>query len=585
MVENQPQDDDSVDPYRDLEGVGSSSSKRFVKFANDMCMRAHGDPTDDRTPTYSKLLNYLETDERIPLITNMGKNMVYNLWKDSSNPRGLWRKTTMESYESSQTKWTTVLDVDELAKKENESWVWRGSRVLPRARDALHSEDSSPGVTRALISLSKDNSPDKVTIREFDLERNAFISEGDDGFVLPEGKCRACYRSRDVLLVGYGDTSDPDSLTRYGYPRKIREWVRGTDIKDAPVVFEGETTDIAVSSYIDDQRLRSGGGIFEIRTRTLARNNTKYWARKVKPEHLLTSTDPRHIAAGDPGPFKEVEIPSDGEIDFVGNVLMITLISDWSPETGKKFKGGSILYVNSHKFIKYGPKDRIYHVIFQPTERLTCDNYCVTQNFLILCLTENLKSKLEFYKFEKDANKLRLVGMDKNGHIRSINIRAVDPYGGDEFWLTTTGYLEPTTLCLASAANMDTDDKKKIRKTGSDGYVVRKLKSLAERFDASELDVVQKSVPSKDGTEIPYFIIAKKSLLTSSNAALDKKNITLLYGYGGFEVSLGPHYIAPTGIAWLERGGVYVEANIRGGGEFGKKWHQVRILLVSLLVQ
>jgi prolyl oligopeptidase len=479
------------------------------------------------------------------------------------NPKGIWRKTTMESYESNSPSWTTVLDVDELAQKESQPWVWRGSRVLPRARDPM-SEDGKRA-TRALLSLSKGAASETVVVREFDLLKSAFVTT--DGFVLPEGKSRACYRSRDVLLVG-GDFG-PDSLTNSGYPRTIREWVRGTDIRDAPVVFEGEKGDMAVSSYIDDQRLR-GGGIFEVRTRALAPNNSKCWVRKIKPEHLLPSNDSQRLAAGDPGSFKEVETPGDAEVDFIGNLLMITLRSDWSPESGKKFRAGSLIYVNSHKFVKYGPKDRIYHVLFQPEDRVTCENYCATKNFLIVSVMDNLKSKLEFYRFEKDANKLRLVGMDKNGHVRSVNVRSVDPYEGDEFWLSTTGYTEATTLYLGDAAKMDTDDKKKIRKTGSEGYIVRKLKALPEQFDSSGIEVIQKSVASKDGTEIPYFMIMK------SGASASKRNVTLLYGYGGFEVSLGPQYIAPTGIAWLERGGVYVEANIRGGGEFGPNWHQVR---------
>jgi prolyl oligopeptidase len=369
------------------------------------------------------------------------------------------------------------------------------------------------------------------------------------------------------LLVG--SDFGPDSLTTSGYPRTIREWVRGTDVNDAPVVFEGEKTDIAVSAYIDDQRVR-GGGIYEVRTRALTSNTSKYWVRKVKYEHLLTEDDPKRAGEGDLPPFKELEVPDDSEIDFVGNLLMITLRSDWSPEEGKKYPQGSIIYVNAHKIIKYGPKDRIYHALFQPAERVACENYSVTQRFLVLSIMDNVKSKLEFYKLEKDANKLRLVGMDKNPQIRAINVRSVDPYEGDEFWLTTSGYIEPSTLWLADASQMDSQDKKVIRKTGSEGYIVRKLKALPDQFDSSNLEVVQKVVASKDGTEIPYFMIMKKG------TQLDKSNPTLLYGYGGFEVTLGPHYVAPTGLAWLERGGVYVEANIRGGGEFGPSWHQVR---------
>lgn len=467
----------------------------------------------------------------------------------------------MKSYESGNPTWTTVLDVDELAKKEDTAWVWRGSRVLPRGRDPM--SDNGTMVTRALISLSKDGS-DRVVTREFDLLTSTFVKK--DAFDLPEAKTRACYKSRDILLVG--TDFGANSLTDAGFPRMIREWRRGTDISSAPIVFEGEKSDIAVSAYIDDQRVR-GGGIYEVRTRALTYSTSKYWVRKIKYEHLLPDDDPSRSEVGDEPEFKQIDVPEDAEIDFVGNLLMITLRSTWMPEPGKKFSPGSIIYVNAHKFIKYGPKDRIYHVLFQPAERIACENYTVTKNFLVLSILDDMKSRLEFHILEKDGNKLRLVGMDKNAQIRMANVRAVDSYEGDEFWLITSGYVEPTTLWLADAATMDSQDKKVVRKTGSEGYIKRKLKALPEQFDASDMEVIQNNCYSKDGTKIPYFVVMKKGTL------LNKSNPTLLYGYGGFEVSVGPHYVAPTGIAWLERGGVYVEANVRGGGEFGPSWHRV----------
>lgn len=468
----------------------------------------------------------------------------------------------MSSYESDNPKWTTVLDVDELARKEKIPWVWRGSRVLPRSRDPK--SDNGKRVTRALISLSKAGS-DTVVTKEFDLTTSQFVQQ--NAFNLPEGKTRACYKSRDVLFIGadFG----PDTLTDAGFPRTIREWTRGTDVKRAPVVFEGEKSDISVSAYIDDQRVR-GGGIYEVRTRATSLSVSKYWARKIKPEHLLAEDDPLRAGVSEVPEFREVQVPDDCELDFVGNLLMLTLRSDWIPEAGKKFTQGSIIYVNSHKFLKYGPKDRIYHVLFQPSDRVVCENYCVTQNFLVLSVMDNVKSKFEFYKLEKDANKLRMVGTEKQAQIRTATVRSVDPYDGDKFWLTTTGYTEPATLWLGNAESMDGADKKAIRRTGSEGYIERKLKSLPEQFKSSEMEVIQNSAYSKDGTKIPYFVIMKKGTL------LNKANLTLLYGYGGFEVSIAPHYVAPTGIAWLEKGGVYVEANIRGGGEFGANWHKVR---------
>jgi prolyl oligopeptidase len=468
----------------------------------------------------------------------------------------------MSTYETDSPKWTTVLDVDELSKTESIPWVWRGTRALPRARDPF-SEDGKI-VTRVMISLSKDGE-EAVVVREFDLLTGTFVV--DDAFSLPDpAKTRVSYKSRDVLLVG--SDFGPGSMTNAGFPKTIREWNRGQDIKNAKVVFEGEQTDVAVTSYIDDERPR-GGSLYEIRTRIISTNATNFFVRKLKPEQLLQHDDPKRQKVGEPPDFKELHIPESSEIDFVGNLLVIILRSDWSPEDGTIFVAGSLIYVNSHKFVKYGPKDRIYHVLFEPKEFMSCEDYIVTKDFVVLCVSDTLSSRLEFYKLEKDANKLRLVGLDKKPQMRTMSIRAVDAYDGNMFWLTTCGYTEQITLSLADAANMDTDDKKVIRRTGSEGYILRKLKSLPTCFDASTVEVSQKLATSKDGTKVPYFIISNKN-----SQSKEKRSPTLLYAYGAFGVSLGPQYAGATGIAWIERGGVYVEAIVRGGGEFGDDWHQ-----------
>ena len=174
------------------------------------------------------------------------------------------------------------------------------------------------------------------------------------------------------------------------------------------------------------------------------------------------------------------------------------------------------------------------------------------------------KSKLQFFKIENDGGSLTLIeGASQEAQIRDVGIRPIDPYSGsDEFWFTTSDFVTPSSLFLADAAKMEQANGE------SDAFIVEKVKSLPPQFDSSGLVVSQCTAISKDGTEIPYFIVRKEGTV------LNGKNPTLLYGYGGFEVSLGPHYVATQGVAWLERGGVYVEANIRGGGEFGPAWHQ-----------
>uniref|UniRef100_A0A7S2HZ48 Prolyl endopeptidase n=1 Tax=Helicotheca tamesis TaxID=374047 RepID=A0A7S2HZ48_9STRA len=477
----------------------------------------------------------------------------------------------MESYKTSDPKWETVLDLDELGKKEDVSWVWKGSRPLPRARDPL--SNNGIRVTRALLSLSRGGA-DATHLREFDLLSNEFVSKEDGGFILPEAKTRASYKSRDVLLVG--SDFGPGTLTDSGYPRTVREWVRGTEIEDAKVVFEGEKTDVSVSAYIDDQR-HHDGPIYEVRSRALTFYTSKYWARTVKYEDLLAPNDPLREGVEEPGDFVEVDVQMDANIDFVGKWMIISLRSDWEPTPGgKQYKKGSLLYVDAETILTEGSKNAQYHILFEPTERSAYETYSITKNYLILNVIENVKSKHLFFKFDKENDgKLVYVGGDNEAQIRACYAGSVDPYESDEFWFTTSGYTQPSTLFLADVSKVggktNEGEIEKELDEENEEYILEKLKSLPPQYDAEGLTVTQCTAISKDGTEIPYFLVSK------NDTVLDGNTPTLLYGYGGFEISLGPKYIATSGISWLERGGAYVEANIRGGGEFGPSWHQAAL--------
>jgi prolyl oligopeptidase len=320
------------DPYIWLEDVESEASLAFAMEANKQCLEALGDPASGKTDTYAKVLKVLESNDRIPHVTKLGRDVegndiLYNFWKDAANPKGLWRKTTLDSYHSatstSPTDWTTVLNLDEQAERDGIGWVWKGSRPLPRSRDP--ESDNGRLVTRALLSLSRGGS-DAAHTKEFDLLAGAFVT--DQPFNLPEAKTRACYKSRDVLLVG--SDFGPDSLTDSGYPRTVREWVRGTDIADAPVVFEGEKKDVSVGAYIVDERLW-GGNIYEVRSRSMTFYTSKYWMRKIRYEHSLAPSDPARAGIAEPNDFVPVDIQEDAEVDFVGQLLLISLRSDWEP--------------------------------------------------------------------------------------------------------------------------------------------------------------------------------------------------------------------------------------------------------------
>jgi prolyl oligopeptidase len=554
------------DPYIWLEDVESEESLSFAKSANEKCLASLGDPTDK--PTYERVLKILESKDRIAHVTNHGRDgtsestsnnqrIYYNFWKDSDHPKGIWRKTTEDEYNNPKDDpiWTTVLDIDELAKKDDISWVYKGASLLPRGRDSdpIH---GGKLVTIALLKLSRGGS-DAVHLKEFDLITKDFVNTEDDGgFVLPEAKTRASYKSRDILLVGsdFGE----GSLTDSGYPRVVKEWVRGTSIDDAPIVFEGESTDVAVNGYVADER-NWGGNLWQVHSRSITFYTSKYWMAKLTEDHLLKPED-RPTDLTEPE-FKELEIQDDASLDYMGNILFIILKSDWTPndDTGITYKQGSVIYCNFEKFYSDGKSAVDYTILFEPTERTAYEYFTVTKNYLILSTTDTVKSKLGFYKLHDSGTSLSLVsgGEDTEAKIRACSCRPIDYRENDEFWFTTSDYTTPSTLYSADASKMEGLESESDNK--EDAFIVQKLKTLPPQYDSDGLCIEQKFATSKDGTKIPYFMVRK------SEIELNGKNPTLLYGYGGFEISLGPRYISAVGSAWLERGGVYVEANIRGG--------------------
>jgi len=546
---------DDEDPYLYLEEVESERSLEFAKDANQKCLATLGDPTSSQT--YANVLKILTSDDRIPHVSHYGysdhdgDSILMNLWKDSKNTKGLWRRTSMKSYQQQNVEWTTVLDLDKLAASSEISWVWKGCTRLPRS---LTGERRT---SRVLLKLSNGGS-DAVHVKEFDLTTNEFVTEKENAFILPEAKTSVSYKSRNVLLVG--SDFGPGSLTDSGYPRVIKEWVRGTSIKDAPVVFEGESTDVSVSTGINDQRFR-GGPIYELRSRSLTCYTRKRWVRKVQYEHLLAPHEASTSSIDKPQDFIELNVPLDASVSYMGNTMLIFLRSDWEPKSGSVYKTGTLLYVDANTFLEQGKEECNYHVLFEPTAKIALSDYSFTKNYIILFIMDCVKSKPLFYKLNVENGTFTLACEDtSDAEIRACSASAIDPYEGNDFWFYSSGYTQPSTLSLGDVTQLDSTKK--------DSFIVQKLKSLPDMYKSSDFTVTQKFATSKDGTEIPYFLITKKDIV------LDGNTPTLLYAYGGFEVSLGPKYIATVGTAWLERGGAYVEANIRGGGEFGPSWHQ-----------
>ncbi|RCS56055.1 S9 family peptidase [Bremerella cremea] len=497
----------SEDPNIWLEEVTGEKALDWVKAQNAESIAALTN-SEGFQQLNDQILKILDSNERIPFVVKRGP-YYYNFWQDGEHPRGLWRRTTPEEYKKEKPEWDVIIDVDALAKEEGENWVWHGVSML------------QPEYKHAMVSLSRGGADADVK-REFNVETRSFVK---DGFELPEAKSRISWKDKDTLIVGtnFGE----GSLTDSGYPRIVKEWKRGTPLSAAKTIFEGEKTDVSVGGVYD----HTPG--FE---REFVSRNMTFWTSKL---YLVED-----------GKLVEIDKPDDAEANVHREWIFIQPRTTWEVG-GKTYEPGALLVGNFDAFMK---GERKFSVLFEPTDRKSLDGYSSTKNFMLVNELDNVRNKIYLWTPGKDGTWKQelLPGVPEFG---KVSVGAVDEEESDEFFLTVTDYITPTTLYLGTAGNPE----------------IEKLKALPAFFDASNLQVEQFEATSKDGTKIPYFQVSHKDL------KLDGSNATLLYGYGGFEIALTPNYSATTGTAWLSKGGVFVVANIRGGGEFGPKWHQAAL--------
>jgi prolyl oligopeptidase len=372
-----------------------------------------------------------------------------------------------------------------------------------------------PDYTRYLVTLSRGGG-DAAVIREFDAVTKAFVA---DGFVVPEAKSDVSWKDADTVWVGtdFGD----GSLTTSGYPRMVKEWRRGTPLASARLIFEGTVDDMSVGAYSS----HTPEGRYDIVYRT------PEFFRGVN--HLILD-----------GRLVQLDLPDDAQFRgiFKSN-LLLSLRTDWAVG-GTTYPQDALLAIDLDRFLAGG---RDFTVLFQPEERVALDGVSTTLNNLLLTTLDNVRGRL--YRLTPGADgwareEIPLPGL---GSVGVGSTSEVD----DTFFFTYNDFLTPSSLYLVRP-----------------GAAPQKIKTTPAYFDVTGMKVDQYEATSKDGTRIPYFVFMPQGF-TASGA-----NPTLLYGYGGFEVTMNPAYSAATGKAWVGRGGVYVLANIRGGGEFGPKWHQ-----------
>ena len=508
-----------------LENVEGTAALDWVKAKNAEALSLLGNPSD--SDTYKRILSILDSKEKIPYIgrvfhTPSGETHYYNFWQDEKHVRGIWRRTSLDEYRKPLPSWETVLDLDVLSKEEGVTWVWGGSTPLEEGPDVP--------TDRCIIKLSRGGADAKVA-REFDVLKKRFVPESEGGFVLPEAKSSLCYKDRDTLLVG-GSFFGAGALTDSGYPRTVREWKRGTKLESAVQTYEGLASDVAVHGYAYLDR----GHAYEIRHRAITFYTTYYEAR-----------------VGKGGAFAPVHVPEDAQLGTFADQIMITLRSEWLG-----YAAGALLVAPAVEFMAAGgdkaKQKPLLTPLFEPTATCSLEGSSESLSYVILQILDNVRSELRFIKYDKAARTWTLTRTFRGEGFASLSASGVKADSSDEVWLTSSSYIQPTTYSLASAHTPAEQTK---------------LKALPSMYDASGCVVEQYEAPSADGTMVPYFLVSRKGM------RLDGSTPTLLYGYGGFEISLTPSYAATVGVGWLEKGYAYVQANIRGGGEFGPSWHQV----------
>jgi prolyl oligopeptidase len=453
---------------------------------------------------YRQALGILEDRSRIPYGALRG-GFVYNYWQDDVHIRGLWRRTPLASYESASPQWETLLDVDALARSEGRNWVYKGVDCEP---------DNGP---RCLISLS-DGGQDAKVVREFDQRTCSFVAEG---FSLPEAKSDVSWKDPDTLLVAtnFGD----GSLTESGYPYIVKEWRRGQPLAQAREIYRGEPHDVLASPG----RLEGDRGehlLIIVRARTF-----------FSSDYLVAGADA----------LKPMTLPPKVELQGISQgELLFRISQDWHI-SGHTFMTGSLLSMPLAAVTS--PRPEIREVVV-PGPRDSIEQVAVTHGGVLVALYSNVKGRLLRLQFDGKVWTRTDIALPANG---AVGIATADERS-DTAFVTYEDFLQPATLYQVTVPTL----------------AAAPIKSLSAKFAAARFTVEQLMATSKDGTQVPYFVVRPKDFVANGAAP------TLLYGYGGFDVSMLPGYLGTTGKLWLEQGGVYVLANIRGGGEFGPAWHE-----------
>ena len=464
-----------------------------------------GDPSRDALE--KDIRAALDTDARIPYPVRRGEHL-YNFWRDGDHPRGLWRRTSPESFLSGAAEWEVLLDVDALAASESENWVWKGAQCR------------YPDFDRALVHLSRGGA-DASVIREFDLETLEFVAESP--FELPEAKSDVSWVGRDEILVG--TDMGAGSLTASGYPKQVFSWRRGRALREAELIFSGHDDDVAVGGWFDA---------------------TEGFER-LFVERAIDFYSSRRFVRTDGG-LQIIEVPDDCRVSVHREYLLLM------PRT--EFNGIPAGGLAVALFDDWLAGSRDSRILFAPDDRTSLQSVAWTKGHLVLTLLQDVATRLVTLSIG-DWAEGEIPGLPESA---SVAVVGTSSTRDDELWLAGSSTLEPATLWLTESGSDETP------------RVARRAPAF---FDATGMSTRLHWATSADGTKIPYRITG---LLDGEDNSVEPRP-TLVHAYGGFEVSLVPGYSATRGMGWLARGGLSVEANLRGGGEFGPEWHSSAVKL------
>ena len=452
----------------------------------------------------------LDDTRQIALPDAIHGDMVTNLWRDADNPRGLWRIASLESYMAGAPEWRVLIDVDKLGEDEGQSWVWHGANCL------------APEYARCLIALSPGGT-DADVVREFDVTTGRFV---DGGFSLPEAKSNVAWFDEDTLFVGTDEGEG--SLTDSGYPRLVKLWDRGTDFSTARQIAEGEQADISASGFsvLDgDTRWR------------FVNRSPSFWTNQIS----LVKED---------GTTVPLPLPEDAEFEAVLNGFVIAKLNSALETTGGTEQPGALVAWSLQSVLD--GSDPAPFTVFRPSDTQAIEEVAASETKLWVKVLDDVSGKLIELSPGQSGWTARDMELPANSTVQIAETSGT----GDTAFVTVESMLTPPTLYAVP----------------SEGEAVA-IASEPAQFDASKFTVEQKFATSKDGTKVPYYLVRPKD----AQGPLP----TLIHAYGGFRAAQTPKYLTaepyrsgPLGLFWVESGNAYVLANIRGGGEYGPRWHE-----------